>query len=90
MSRNDRHTTRRGPEAITAVVEELELRQRLDETDPSQTREGDYDLRWVASHVPDVDVAAATDVLTPEEALERIAGVVGRELPTDPDDDYDR
>jgi hypothetical protein len=90
MPRKDRHAARRGPDAVNAAIEELEIRRRLDETDPSQVRAGDYDLRWAASHAGDVPLAAGTDVYTPDEALERIAEAVGRELPEDPDDEYDR
>lgn len=83
--------TRRGAEAVEAALEELEIRQRVDEMDPSADAPGDYDLTWARERVDDIARAAATDLTTPGEAMEDVARAVGRELPADEtiDEEYE-
>jgi hypothetical protein len=74
--------TRRGAEAVEAALDELDIRERIDEPDGSMAAEGEHDLAWVRTHVgDDARLAAETDVYTPDEAMERVAGTVGREYP---------
>jgi hypothetical protein len=74
--------TRHGAEAVEAALDELEIRERIDEPDESMANAGEHDLAWVRAHVgDDARVAAETDVYTPDEAMERVAGAVGREYP---------
>ena len=82
---------RRGYDAVEAVVDERDLRERMDEPDGSYTRPGDYELDAAARLTGDqARRAAATDVYTSDEALDDVARRVGMEFPDVGDDDYDR
>ena len=92
MERHVSPRTRRGVEAVEAALDELDIRQRIDEPDPSAARPGDYDLAGIDERVGSEHprFAAATDVYTADEALGELAEAVGRELPDDDaDDGYD-
>lgn len=82
---------RRGFDAVEAAVSERELRERLDEPDPSYAESGRYDPT-VAGRLAGERArrAADADVYTSDEALEDVAGQVGLDLPEVLDDDYDR
>jgi hypothetical protein len=83
--------TPRGPEAIEALIEEFELRDRLDEPDAPFRRSVDMDLRWAHGRIGAAQRAAAADIVTYEEAMEWLASTVGRELPSTLDDEeYER
>ncbi len=83
--------TPRGAAAVEALIEEFELRSRMDEPDPSYDRPGEMDLRWAHGRIDAAQRAAAADVVTYEEAIEWLASTVGRELPLDDgDDEYER
>lgn len=79
--------TRRGGEAVQAAIEELELRERLDEPDAAAARPGSYDLAWAKGRIDAARRAADADVVTADEALEWLAAEVGRELPVAHDDE---
>lgn len=90
MDRNVTPRTRKGIEAAQAALDELEIRERIDESDPSVTRPGDYDLAGLDERVGGQPrVAAGSDIYTPDEALDDLAGALGREPPHARDDDYD-
>jgi hypothetical protein len=83
--------TRHGAEAVEAAIDELDIRERIDEPDASMSATGGQDLAWVREQVgEDTRVAAETDVYTPDEAMERIASTVGREYPPDEPDEEER
>jgi hypothetical protein len=91
MTERSAPRTRRGSAAVEAVMEEFELRSRLDEPDAAAAAPGDYDLAWVHGRIDAARRAAEADVLSADEALEWLAREVGRELPDDTlDEDYDR
>ena len=82
--------TRKGVDAAQAALDELEIRERIDEPDPSAARPGDYDLAGADERVGrQPRVAAASDIYTPDEALDDLATALGREVPATGDDDYD-
>lgn len=83
--------SRRGYDAVEAAVSERELRDRIDEPDPSFREPGAYDL-GVAGDLAGERArrAAASDVYTADEALDDVAGQVGLEVVDDEDDDYER
>jgi hypothetical protein len=84
---DDTRSTRRGPAAIEAAIEEFDLRTRLDEPDGSVDRAGDYDLAWARDRIDAARRAADADIVTFEEALAWLAAEVGRELPDDQPDE---
>lgn len=82
---------RRGAAAVEAAIEEFELRTRVDEPDGSVAEPGRYDLSWAAGRIDAARRAADADVITSDEALEWLAGEVGRELPDEPlEDEHER
>jgi hypothetical protein len=83
--------TRRGAEAVEAAIDELEIRDRIDEPDGSMSPAREHQLGWVRDHVgEDTRRAAETDVYTPDEAMERVASTVGREYPPEEPDEEER
>jgi hypothetical protein len=88
---SSRPTIRRDAAAVEALIEEFEVRSRIDEPDASLATSGAYDLSWVRDRIDAARRAAEADVITADEALEWIAAEVGRELPDDsPDPDEAR
>lgn len=87
MSERTPPRPRRGAAAVEAAIEEFELRARLDETDPGLATSGQHDLGWARERIGAARRAAAADVVSAEEALDWLAEAVGRELPTEPDDE---
>ncbi len=82
---------RRDVEAVEALVEEFELRSRIDEPDESAARSGTYDLSWAHGRIDAARRAAEADVITADEALAWLAAEIGRELPDElPDEDEGR
>lgn len=78
----------RGAEAVEAAIDELDVRSRVDETDPSMAEPAELDLAWASDHTRDPKDRAAADVLHPDEVLDDLAHEVGRELPDEaPDED---
>lgn len=82
---------RRDADAVEALIEEFELRSRIDEPDGSLERSGAYDLSWAHGRIDAARRAAEADVITADEALTWLATEVGRELPDErPDEDEGR
>ncbi len=82
---------RRDADAVEALVEEFELRSRIDEPDGSGVRPGSYDLSWAHGRIDAARRAAEADVITADEALAWLAAEIGRELPDElPDEDEGR
>jgi DNA relaxase NicK len=77
--------TRHGTEAVEAALDELDIRERIDEPDASMASAGEHDLRWARDRVgDDARFAAEADGSTPDEVMERIASAIGREYPLEP------
>lgn len=90
MDRPTTPRTRRGIEAVEAALDERDVRERIDETDGSVDRPGNYRLDEVDELGRDGRMAAGTDVYTSDEALDDAAGAIGREVSDDAsEDDYD-
>ncbi len=87
MSTRQPRRTRRGAEAVDAAVEAFEIAQRIDEPDGSYAREGDVDLTWMHGGIDMARRAAAADVVSSDEALQGLAGTVGRELDLETDEE---
>lgn len=85
-----RESARRGHTAVEALIEEYDVLSRTDETDSSFLASRPYDLRWAHDRIGAAQRAADADVVTYEEALEWLAGSVGRELPDEALDDEER
>lgn len=75
--------TRRAAAAVEALIEEYDLRTRIDEPDGASIQPGTYDLSWAHGRIEAARRAAEADVVTADEALEWLAAEVGRELPDD-------
>ena len=87
MSESKVRRTYRGVDGVDAVLEEAELRDRIDEPDPGYTEPGDYDLKWARQRLED-EVERRAE--TPDEAIEELAVELGKEPVDELDDDYDR
>lgn len=87
------HTTR-GPEAVTAVLDDLELSTHVDLPAHELTGERFYRLSSLDERVAEsARRAAAADTITPDEVIEDLAAEVGRDSPYDDgefDTAYDR
>ena len=78
-----RPRTRRAAAAVEALIEEYDLRSRIDEPDGATVAPGSYDLSWAHGRIEAARRAAEADVVTAAEALDWLAAEVGRELPDD-------
>ncbi len=86
MSTGERQI-RRGAAAVEAAIEEFELLQRTDDRHAGSGFQGGYDLSWVRGRIDAARNAAHADVVTADEALDWLAGIIGRELPSELDED---
>ncbi len=78
-----RPRTRRAAAAVEALIEEYDLRSRIDEPNGATMDPGRYDLSWAHGRIEAARRAAEADIVTADEALAWLAAEVGRELPDD-------
>lgn len=80
--------TAHGTDAVAAVLDDLELSERLDTTDTPELHERFYDLTRIDERLGDrTRRAAEVDWLTPDEAMADLAAEIGRESPYEDDRD---